>query len=173
MKTKTVMKLKLAQQWLKRITESRKQVNEKYRREMAVVKLIQDRLDQLSFDAIPDFCGTNIDFNYLEHEKTVELIKVFGGKWKKDYQSDSINYTQEEPTVVFEDREYRVRVYCGKPPPNCKLVECGEEWVPGYSRKKFKIECQGGTDSQIADGSANAVVEATTATDSTTTTVTT
>lgn len=92
----------------------------------------EERLVKL--DLKPDICGSRIDFNYLPHEKTVEVMLAFPGKWKKTVQEDKIDYESK-----WEGRN--VRVFHGEPPPNCKIVQEGEEWVPGFSRPKYRMVC--------------------------------
>ena len=68
-------------------------------------------------DSTPTGYNMTFDFDYLPHEKTVQLIKVFPGKWTKKVEDGKVTYTREEIEGVT------IRCWKGEPPPNCKIVE--------------------------------------------------
>lgn len=139
---------------LKRIREALRSAKEAAKLETAVLEHIRPLLDKLP-ESIEEPCiyrwAKYIDFNGLKHEQTIEVIKAVGGSFKKEYSESTINYISETPVIDDEKLgRWFVRIYAGSPPPNCKLVECGEEFVPGYTRKKWKLQCteQPANDSQ-------------------------
>jgi hypothetical protein len=90
----------------------------------------------------PSFCGDTLDFDYPTHEQTVEIILALGGKWDKKLSCTDVNfdYTRTEPI----DGLY-VRVWCGTPPPNCRIVttevDIPAQVIPAGKRKIKKVVC--------------------------------
>lgn len=119
-----------------RLDEQRMQVN---RRAVALAAL-KNELEQLwlpcsFFDAI-------IDFDCLPHADVIKVIKLFGGKWKKEpgAHDATVHYT-----TTYKGIE--LRCYSGSPPPNCKVVEV-EELIPSHYEperrvKRRKLVCVG------------------------------
>ncbi len=86
----------------------------------------------------PTICYEYIDFDGLEHEQTIQLVKHFGGKWRKTYRDDTIDYNTAQGDV-------HLRVWGGKPPAHCKIVEVEEQVpeqiIPAGTRKVRKLVC--------------------------------
>lgn len=86
----------------------------------------------------PSICNELIDFDFLEHEDIIKVIRHFGGKWKKEYAGGRVDY---ETTVGG----IRMRCFHGNPPPNCKVVEyeetVPEHVVPAQIVKKKRLQC--------------------------------
>lgn len=72
----------------------------------------------------------SIDFDYLAHDKVVEVVRTFGGKWAKTPSGDNgkIDYETALDGVT-------IRCWAGEPPPSCKIVEV-EEDVPAQPASK-------------------------------------
>lgn len=112
------------------------------------IQLLQNRLEWLQInqsmfkdcpDAPIDVMDGRLDFNYLTHAQTMQVIKALGGKWDKEVLETKINYTREDEidgkTIVCWQAE---------PPPSCRIVEVEEEVPaqPAGIRKVRKLECQ-------------------------------
>lgn len=80
----------------------------------------------------------SVDFNWPDRKKLVTILLHFGGQWKKQYNSVSIDYLTTIDNV-------NIRVYGAQPPDNCKIVEVIEEVPetvnPARKVKKYKIVC--------------------------------
>jgi hypothetical protein len=96
------------------------------------------QLDQLELDATFHYNSNGIDFDFLTHEQTIEVIKVIGGKWTKTpADNGTINYEQEINGI-------KIRVYHGAPPPNCKIIEVLET-IPAQPERVVtvrRLQCQ-------------------------------
>ena len=103
------------------------------------------RRNQAKLEKAPDgrFCGEYLDFDYLPHKRTIEVVRTIGGKWKKtpatcEHLSNKIDYTTELEGV-------KVRVYAGDPPPSCRIVEVEElipeQVIPAHVKKVRKMVC--------------------------------
>ena len=95
-----------------------------------------------SLDAAPkkaSFCCEYIDFDRLEHQQVLEVVKLFGGKWDKNINGDnqSIDY-------VADVEGQKVRCWSGKPPPQCQIVEIEVEMpaIPAHKETVRKIVCR-------------------------------
>ena len=92
-----------------------------------------------------------IDFDHLEHEDVIKVIRGFGGKWNKEVSSvrpGTVNYERQDTIDGL-----RLRCWGGKPPPSCKLVEV-EEIIPAQPArvvKKLKMVCIGQGAEPVAD----------------------
>ena len=104
------------------------------------------RRHRAKLELAPDgrFCGEYLDFDYLPHKRTIEVVRTIGGKWKKtpaicEHLSNKIDYTTELEGV-------KVRVYAGDPPPSCRIVEVEElipeQVIPAHVKKVRKMVCQ-------------------------------
>jgi hypothetical protein len=94
------------------------------------------KLESLPPASINEFIGARLDFDDLSHDRVIEVIKAFGGKWEKSISArsgDRIDYR-----TVFDG--FAVRCYAGEPPPACKIVEV-EEYVPASVQKVRKLVC--------------------------------
>ncbi len=115
-----------------------------YQKRIAKLFLIAPIIDQLP-EAIArniDFYGTSMDFNYLTHAQTIEVIKLIPGKWTKKYNGDadtSCNYVLEShPSGI------QIRCWNSTLPDSCRLVEDGETIIPAQPErvvKKYKRIC--------------------------------
>lgn len=90
-----------------------------------------------------DFCGDSIDFDNLSHDDVIQVIKYFGGKWRKELASHDetkINYIKEESIANFQ-----IRCWNGAPPDTCEIVEeeveVPEEVVPAHTKTVRKLKC--------------------------------
>lgn len=83
-------------------------------------------------------CGT-LDFDWPTHEQTVAIMQlVQAGKWEKEYNEDTISYSAEKDSISF-------RIYGGKPPPHCQIVEVPKVQPAQPERvvMKKKLVCTG------------------------------
>ncbi len=107
-------------------------------RRIDFLKSISDQIEQIGRP--PTGYAQVVDFDYLPHDKVVEVIKLFPGKWEKQIEGeDSITYTRE---VV---NGWTIRCFAGKPPPNCLIVKeeinVPEELVPAHIETVRKLVC--------------------------------
>ncbi len=89
----------------------------------------------------PQFSGDQVDFDRLEHADVVKVIRVVGGKWKKEKgDGTDVHYNS-----AGEFDGFKVRCWNGKPPPSCKIVEVEEyvpeQIIPASIRKVRKMIC--------------------------------
>jgi len=115
---------------------------ERLAKEQKVVLDLQPWLDQLSFEVDLYILNNNtIEINFPNREQTLELIKLFGGRWeKKAHASDQEvvhDYTRQEEIIPG----YKLVLYHAAGPSSCKLIEDGEEVIPEQRRKKWKVVC--------------------------------
>lgn len=119
------------QKLIAKIEEEIKLVNER----LDYVKQVPG-LDEIELDAV--FWSNQIDFNELNHDDVIKVIKHIGGKWDKTpSDGGTINYETK-----VGDR--KIRCWNGQPPPNCKIVEVIEE-VPAQPARmvtRKKLVCQ-------------------------------
>lgn len=98
----------------------------------------KEKLDILDPNEYPiSLIGNGIDFDGLSHEKVIEVIKLFTGKWVKEPAGTRIHY-------VLKQGDFQLRCYAGEPPPNCKIVEV-EEVIPAQPErieKRLKLICE-------------------------------
>ena len=107
-------------------------------RRIDFLKSISDQIEQIGRP--PTGYAQVVDFDYLPHDKVVEVIKLFPGKWEKQIEGeDSITYTRE---VV---NGWTIRCFAGKPPPNCLIVKeeinVPEKRVPAHIETVRKLVC--------------------------------
>ncbi len=107
-------------------------------RRIDFLKSISDQIEQIGRP--PTGYAQVVDFDYLPHDKVVEVIKLFPGKWEKQIEGeDSITYTRE---VV---NGWTIRCFAGKPPPNCLIVKeeinVPEKLVPAHIETVRKLVC--------------------------------
>ena len=103
-----------------------------------------DRFPQLeSFaDCISfHYDGNSLDFDWLSHERSIEVIKALGGKWNKQLNpgdASTIDYTTEIDGVKF-------RIYGGQPPPSCKVIEevvvVPSHYTPETTKVVRRLQC--------------------------------
>ncbi len=107
----------------------------------ARIKWLRERKKVL--EALPDgsFCGEFVDFDYLEHQDIIKVVRNLGGKWSKKLNSvhqGKIDYEQQIAGVT-------VRCYAGKPPPSCRLIDVEEDVpeqvIPAHKRIVKKMIC--------------------------------
>ena len=102
-----------------------------------------------------DIFNGRVDFNYPTHSETIQIIKAFGGKWKKELNPipGKINYE----SVV---NGMSVRMWAGDPPPSCRIVEVEqyvpEQVIPASTIKVRKMVCQPALAAVIAIARDNA-----------------
>ena len=78
-------------------------------RRIDFLKSISDQIEQIGRP--PTGYAQVVNFDYLPHNKVVEVIKLFPGKWEKRIEGEnSITYTRE---VV---NGWTIRCYAGNPP---------------------------------------------------------
>lgn len=82
------------------------------------------------------------DFDDLNHDEVIHVIKVLGGKWDK---RPSFSHEHRIDYIAVIDG-ILVRCYQGAPPPSCKLVEVEEDVPevpaqPATKRKVLKLVC--------------------------------
>ena len=79
-----------------------------------------------------------IDFNRPDRRQTLAIIKAFPGKWEKSASSaddGSVNYEKSF------DADIRLRIWCGKPPGSCKIVE-EEVVIPEHRSIRRRLVCK-------------------------------
>ena len=102
------------------------------------------RRNQAKLEKAPDgrFCGEYLDFDYLPHKRTIEVVRTIGGKWKKTVASNGDNNKIDYNTELDG---IKVRVYAGDPPPSCRIVEVEElipeQVIPAHVKKVRKMVC--------------------------------
>ena len=102
------------------------------------------RRNQAKLEKAPGgrFCGEYLDFDYLPHKRTIEVVRTIGGKWKKTVASNGDNNKIDYATEL---EGVKVRVYAGDPPPSCRIVEVEELVpelvVPAHVKKVRKMVC--------------------------------
>lgn len=124
---------------------TRQKLEQKIRDEIADLerrlKMIESvpGLESIELDA--SFFGDQIDFDHLEHDKVVTVMKALNaGKWSKTPADNATVHYETEFSGV------KVRCYQGKPPPNCKIVEelqdVPEQIIPAKTITIRKLVCQ-------------------------------
>ena len=142
---------------LKQIDENivnlNKQISWAYYARMFVLEHLE------AFDLLPDatISANHIDFDYLNHDQVLQVIKAFPGRWKKEPVGEKINYSNTlrniSKTSGYE--EIIIRCYNGEPPPNCK-IEYEEVLVPAHTERRAKMVC---FDRQNLNGNAPAQID--------------
>jgi len=97
------------------------------------------QLDDLSIPISFQYDGHSIDFDYLTHDQTIEVIKVLGGKWTKSLNgTDTIDYNTTIDGVNF-------RIFAGQPPPSCEVIEetviVPSHYTPETTKTIRRLKC--------------------------------
>lgn len=109
------------------------------------------RRNRKRLEIVPEgatFFAGQLDLNGAQHKDTLTVIKAVGGKFKKTPGSNpnTINYTGQLDGVP-------VRVWCGQPPPSCRIVEVEEhvpeQVIPAHTVKVRKMVCAPELSAQI------------------------
>lgn len=110
------------------------------------------RRNRKKLEDVPEgatFWNGRLDLNYPKHKETIKLIKTIGGKFKKEpgAKENTIDYIGQLDGVP-------VKVWCGDPPPSCRIVEVEEHIperiVPAHTVKIKKMVCTPELAAQIA-----------------------
>ena len=97
------------------------------------------QLNDLSVEISYSYEAESIDFDYLTHEQTIEVIKVLGGKWTKSLNgTDTIDYKTTIEGVNF-------RIFGGQPPPSCQIIEetviVPSQYTPETTKTIRRLKC--------------------------------
>jgi hypothetical protein len=127
----------LFDQTVLRIADAEKTVEEA-RSLQAFILRHSDLLESLPESSL---CGNQIDFDNLDREEVVTILKAFPGKWDKNLSR--ANETRIDYTTIFEG--VALRIWMGEPPPSCRIVEeeieVEEEIIPAHTEKKTRLVC--------------------------------
>ena len=115
--------------------------------EQALVKRARNRIALLrrfapqikALGIVPSGYRNCIDFDNLKHDQIVTALKLWPGKWNKEYTDTArITYT-------LKGDDFMVRCWNGEPPPNCKLVKeiitIPSRYVPEHTEERLKLVC--------------------------------
>ncbi len=101
------------------------------------------------FKASATLFNQQIDFDYVDRDTMLEIVKAFPGKWNKDFNSNNgkMNYSIDYDCV-------HLRVYGTPPPPSCVLITeeitVAEHVVPATTETRFKLDCKTVTETDAA-----------------------
>lgn len=129
------------------------------------IKTWQDKIDRITLtknfiidhrETLERFSGHStifdcqIDFDYVDRETLLEIIRAFPGKWDKNFNEHSggIDYQIQFQGITL-------RCWGAKPPPSCKIIReeievpaqiVPETIIPATTKVITRIDCSGVTE---------------------------